>query len=362
MERPAEVALFVDFENIRYSVLNTYHRELSGTMLMDIGRRYGLVTLARAYADFEDHPERVQRDLQVSGISAVNVSPLQVGDRPKGGADMEMLTDIFETLLDRPFLNTYLLMTGDRRFIRMVTMIRNRYGKQVVIAGVRGSVSNDLIEASGGAFEPLEFEPVADEERRDAFIRFVDRLERSKPFITFKYVSAAMTTSTEFPGMQEEEAREFVAQAIQEGLLMKQQRSDGYRVLHLNREREDVNDSLGAGRARNGGAGDSEFEEDEEFVEDEFEDEEDDFEDDEEFEDDDEDDEEFEDDEDEEDEELEDEEEDTPALADEDPGRVADPPSPEKSAGNEAKDGAVRRSSSRMAARGRQSGGKSWGE
>ncbi len=261
MERPPEVALFVDFENIRYSVLNTYHRELCGAMLMDIGREYGLVTLARAYADFEDHPERVQRDLQVSGICAVNVSSLHVGDRPKGGADMEMLMDVFETLLDRPHVGTYVLMTGDRRFIRMVTMIRNRYGKDVVIAGVRGSVSNDLIEAAGGRFEPLEFEPVADEERRDAFIRFVDRLERSKPFITFKYVAAAMTTSTEFPGLAEDEAREFVAQAIQDGVLIKHQRPDGYRVLHLNRERCEVSDLLGAaaGKDDEGSGEDGEF-------------------------------------------------------------------------------------------------------
>ena len=284
MERPAEVALLIDFENIRYSVLNTYHRELCGSMLMDVARRYGLVTLARAYADFTDHPERVQRDLQVSGITAVNVTPLQVGDRPKGGADMEMLIEIFESLLDRPFLATYILMTGDRRFIRAATMIRNRYGKQVVIGGVRGSVSNDLIEAAGGQFEPLEFEPVADDARRDAFIRFVDRLERSKPFITFKYVAAAMTTSTEFPGLAEDEAREFVAQAIQDCLLVKQQRSDGYRVLHLNRESEDVDAALGERGARavdpgaegNGEYLDDEFEEyddeDDEYEDGEFED------------------------------------------------------------------------------------------
>ena len=245
MEHPAhEVALFVDFENIRYSVLNTYHRELSGVMLMDIGRRYGLVTMARAYADFDEHPERVRRDLQISGITAVASGSLQVGDRPKAGADMEMLTDVFESLLDRPHISTYILMTGDRRFIRIVTMIRNRYGKEVVIAGVRGSVSNDLIEATGGCFEPLEFEPVADGDRREAFIRFVDRLERSKPFITFKYVAAAMTTSSEFPGLGEEEAREFVAEAIQEGILVKQQRPDGYRVLHLNRDHDDMDEIL----------------------------------------------------------------------------------------------------------------------
>jgi uncharacterized LabA/DUF88 family protein len=240
MERPREVALFIDFENIRYSVLNTYHRELSGTMLRDMGRLYDLVTVARAYADFEEHPERVQRDLQISGITAVASPSLQVGDRPKGGADMEMQSDIFESLLDRPNLATYILMTGDRRFIRMVTMIRNRYGKEVVVAGVRGSVSNDLIEATGGSFEPLEFEPVADGDRQEAFVRFVDRLERSKPYITFKYVAAAMTTSSEFPGLGEEEAREFVAEAIQEGILVKHQRADGYRVLHLNRDHQDL--------------------------------------------------------------------------------------------------------------------------
>lgn len=243
MERQ-EVALFIDFENIRYSVLNTYHREIGGAMLMDIGRSFGLPTLARAYADFEDHPERVQRDLQVSGITAVNVSSLQAGDRPKGGADLEMLVDMFETLLDRPNIKTYILMTGDRRFIRMVTMIRNRYDKEVVISGVRGSVSNDLIEAAGGHFEPLEFEPVAAEQKLDAFIRFVDRLERSKPFITFKYVAAAMTTSIEFPGMAEEEAREYVAQAIEDGYLRKEQRADGYRVLLLDRDHEDVAEML----------------------------------------------------------------------------------------------------------------------
>lgn len=252
MERPREVAVFVDFENIRYSVLNTYHREICGTMIMEIARRYGLVTLARAYADFEEHPERMQRDLQVSGISAVNVTALQSGDRSKAGADLEMMADMFESLLDRPFLGTYILFTGDRRFIRMVTMIRNRYGKDVVIAGVRGSVSNDLIEAAGGKFEPLEFEPVAAEQKRDAFIRFVDRLERSKPFITFKYVAAAMTTSVEFPGMSEEEAREYVAAAIEEGILRKEQRSDGYRVLLLNRERGEVGDTLRPGRDRDG--------------------------------------------------------------------------------------------------------------
>ncbi|NNF06382.1 MAG: NYN domain-containing protein [Candidatus Eisenbacteria bacterium] len=197
------------------------------------------------------------------------MSSLQVGERSRSGSDLEMQVDIFETLLDRPHVETFLLMTGDRRFIRMVTMIRNRYGKNVTIGGVRGSVSNDLIEAAAGNFDPLEFEPVAAEQKRDSFVRFVDRLERSKPFITFKYVAAAMTTSIEFPGMAEEEARDFVAQAIEEGVLRKEQRSDGYRVLILNRERTDVCDMLEV-ESNGHPEGLSDYEDDDDYFEDEF--------------------------------------------------------------------------------------------
>lgn len=245
--QPNQVALFIDFENIRYSVLNTFGREVGGQMLMEKARKYGLVTVSRAYADFSEHPDRVQRDLQVSGITAINVAAHQVGERKKSGADMEMLMDIFETLLDRPFVNTFVLMTGDRHFIRAVTIARNRYGKTVVISGVPGSVSNDLIEAGGSNFDPLVFEPVGAVERFSSFVRFVDRLERSKPFITFKYIAAAMLTSSEFPGMQEEEARQIVADAIRDGLLLKEQRSDGYRICRLNRQHGGVRDVL-AGR------------------------------------------------------------------------------------------------------------------
>jgi len=241
-----DVGLFVDFENIRYSVLNTFRREVSGAMLMDIGRRLGSVVVARAFADFEVHSVRVLRDLQISGIQPVDTAPQAGSDRTRGAGDLEMATDIFETLLDRPHLDTYVLMTGDRRFLRIVTMICNRFGKRVVISGVRGSVSSDLIEAAGGTFEPLEFLPAEELIRLDTFIRFIDRLERSKPFITFKYVAAAMCTSREFPGLVESEACDAVSRALEEGLLVKMQREDGYRVLHLNRDRDDLREILAA--------------------------------------------------------------------------------------------------------------------
>ena len=156
MEPRKEVALFIDFENIRYGTLNAYGVEPRASLLIETARKYGLVNIARAYADFEDFPSEVLRDLQVSGITAVNVQAHQVGDRRKSGADMDMLIDIIETMLDRAAIPTILLMTGDRDFLRVVTMARNRFGKEVVISGVPGTVSYDLISASGGNFDPLE--------------------------------------------------------------------------------------------------------------------------------------------------------------------------------------------------------------
>ena len=156
METRKEVALFIDFENIRYGTLNAYGVEPRASLLIETARKYGLVNIARAYADFEDFPSDVLRDLQVSGITAVNVQAHQVGNRKKSGADMDMLIDIIETMLDRSAIPTLLLMTGDRDFLRVVTMARNRFGKEVIISGVPGTVSYDLISASGGNFDPLE--------------------------------------------------------------------------------------------------------------------------------------------------------------------------------------------------------------
>ena len=156
MEPRKEVALFIDFENIRHGTLSAYGVEPRASLLIETARKYGLVNIARAYADFEDFPSEVLRDLQVSGITAVNVQAHQVGDRKKSGADMDMLIDIIETMLDRAAIPMIILMTGDRDFLRVVTMARNRFGKEVVVCGVPGTVSADLIAAAGGNYDPLE--------------------------------------------------------------------------------------------------------------------------------------------------------------------------------------------------------------
>lgn len=165
-----EVALFIDFENIRYSLLNNYGQEPDPHKLIAKARKYGTVPVAFAYADFSKHPDQYKRRFEAAGISRVDV-PLRTmpGGKEKSSADLIMLLDVVDTVLDRPQISTFLLMTGDGDFVRISARLKNRFGKTVVISGVPGTISSDLVESASFS-DPLEIE-----ERRlgDAEARYV---------------------------------------------------------------------------------------------------------------------------------------------------------------------------------------------
>ena len=271
-----EIALFIDFENIRYSLLNVQRREPDPQELIAIARRFGTVMVARAYADWTRQPEffkgsltaamidrvdcpakvreRVRQaqpyyqqqqggyerqqwrepaenreyayegdeedeeeledaedaedaeDLadereeaadtaphdesaeeRYTGESGAGAASAETGDRrqeqysyqnqPYYGAgngagqqtstiitqstvDLNMLMDIIETVFDRPNINTFVLMTGDRDFTRISARLKLRLNKRVIVCGVPGTVSRDLISAAE-QFIPLSYGAVA---------------------------------------------------------------------------------------------------------------------------------------------------------------------------------------------------------
>ncbi|MGI9252454.1 MAG: NYN domain-containing protein, partial [Thermomicrobiales bacterium] len=90
-------------------------------------------------------------------------------------ADLNFVIDVINTALARPDIETILLFTGDKDFIRLVTTLRNRLGKRVVICGVPGSVSPDLVVAAGEQ-DPLAVSQSADIDKQvikaiDAYIQ-----------------------------------------------------------------------------------------------------------------------------------------------------------------------------------------------
>jgi uncharacterized LabA/DUF88 family protein len=241
-----QVALFIDFENVRYSMLNTYHCEPKASDLVDKARAHGNLTVARAYADSSEHPEGLLRDLQICGVSNINISAHHIAERKKSGSDMEMLMDIVETLLDRPAISTYLLMTGDRDFIRAVTMARNRFGKKVIISGVPGTVSTDLIKSAGGNFDPIVVEKLTEKEKMETLIEVIDGMEKNRPFLAFKYIVDVVVSNSDLPATNAEEAKALVAKAAELGYIKRYQRDNGHWAYKLDRKNNKVASVLGA--------------------------------------------------------------------------------------------------------------------
>src|SRR5947208_12035258 len=76
--------LFIDFENIRYSMLNIQRREPDPQELIAVARRYGTVMVARAYADWSRQPEPFKGSLTAAMIDRVDC-PAKQRDRIRMG-------------------------------------------------------------------------------------------------------------------------------------------------------------------------------------------------------------------------------------------------------------------------------------
>lgn len=245
MSSPVEVGLFIDFENIRFGFLNHFGQEPDPQRLMEKARRYGPVSVAYAYADFTQHPAVYRRKLEVAGITPRDVPRRSPDVVHKSSADMAMLMDMIDCLLDRPSVHTLVLMTGDSDFIRVTARARHRFGKQVVIAGVPGSVSNDLVE-SADLFDPLgeDLEPLGaggepgEQDEALRVLQLVLWLNEHRPYMTFGFIRSHAMSPHHGLGLDEERVTEILSDFKESGILVESYRptEDGrtLRTLELN--------------------------------------------------------------------------------------------------------------------------------
>jgi len=276
MAESGEVALFIDFENVRYGLKNNFGREPDPQLLMAKARKYGPVAQAMAYADFTEHPDFFRRKLEVAGITPRDIPRRSPDVAHKSSSDMAMLMDIIDCLLDRPTVNTLMLMTGDSDFIRVVARARHRFNKRVIIAGVPGSVSNDLI-ASADASDPIadpEWTPVTTVESSSVvpllessltpenetgnstelsdierhLIKLIDYLDRSRPYLTFLFVKTHALSPTSQISLSPMQVDTVMTRFKERGILRDEVRDHEGRTLRLlffNREHPMVQQVLG---------------------------------------------------------------------------------------------------------------------
>ena len=160
----ADVAVFIDFENVYVSVREKFDAQPNFELIMDRCEDYGRIVIARAYADWYRYP-RVTSALFANGVEPMYVPTYhydrEVGrtGRPiKNSVDIHLCIDAMRTLYTQTHLDKFVLVTGDRDFIPLVNAIR-QHGKDVIIIGIGGAASAHLAQ-SGDEF--LFYEQIAD--------------------------------------------------------------------------------------------------------------------------------------------------------------------------------------------------------
>src|SRR5205823_4868 len=91
---------------------------------------------------------------QLPAINASGSSTIVQSTVVQSTVDLNMLMDIIETVFDRPTISTFVLMTGDKDFTRISARLKLRLNKTVIVVGIPGTVSRDLI-SSANQFVPL---------------------------------------------------------------------------------------------------------------------------------------------------------------------------------------------------------------
>ena len=136
------IALFVDFENLAIGA-----REALGGMEFDfepIGNALaerGRVVSRRAYADWSMF-ESARQSLTKSHIELIEI-PQRMGVTRKNAADIKMAVDAIELALERDYVTTFVICTGDSDFTPLVHKLRE-LNKRVIGVGVKGSTSGLL--------------------------------------------------------------------------------------------------------------------------------------------------------------------------------------------------------------------------
>ena len=220
-------------------------------------------------------------------INASGTSTIVQSTVVQSTVDLNMLMDIIETVFDRPTISTFVLMTGDKDFTRISARLKLRLNKTVIVVGIPGTVSRDLIK-SASQFVPLvpgaspvpagqvgesgfssmsmtgntgslpaispgvpvsQFQPYPIEVLDPQFLQFLDYIDRNWSWRTIigvsNFIGDPVNPKNRFRGrLTRESARELLNTCIQQGILLVQTDPSGAEDLRLNRSHPGVDEVL----------------------------------------------------------------------------------------------------------------------
>jgi uncharacterized LabA/DUF88 family protein len=150
-----KLAIFVDVQNIYYTVKQAYQRNFNYQVFWDQVSVNREIVAAFAYAiDRKDNKQQgFQQILRNIGFE-VKLKPfIQRSDgTAKGDWDVGITLDVIEFA---PKVDTVILLSGDGDFDLLLQKVRNQYHVQTQVYGVRALTAAALMNASD-KFIPIE--------------------------------------------------------------------------------------------------------------------------------------------------------------------------------------------------------------
>jgi len=136
-----DIAIFLDLDNLvigakqanlpfDINLILTHIKELTN----------GRIVLRRSYGDWRQS-QKLMQDLATAGFNTQ--SAVRLNNYSKNLADMQIVVDTMDTLVDGHHYSTYVLMTGDRDFTPLVQTLRKR-GKRVIGVGIKDATSQSF--------------------------------------------------------------------------------------------------------------------------------------------------------------------------------------------------------------------------
>ncbi len=136
-----DIAIFLDLDNL---VIGAKQANLAFDINLILERvkavTNGRIVLRRSYGDWRQS-QKLMQDLATAGFTTQ--SAVRLNNFSKNLADMQIVVDTMDTLVDGHQYSTYVLITGDRDFTPLVQSLRKR-GKQVIGIGIKNATSRSF--------------------------------------------------------------------------------------------------------------------------------------------------------------------------------------------------------------------------
>ena len=155
-----DVAVFLDLDNL---VIGAKQANLQFDINFILEKIWsmtenGRIVLRRSYGDWRQNQQQLEQ-LTIAGFTTQ--STVRINNFSKNLADMQIVVDTMDTLVDGHQYNVYVLITGDRDFTPLVESLRKR-GKYVIGFGVKHTASRSFVSLCDEYVFYEELVPVPD--------------------------------------------------------------------------------------------------------------------------------------------------------------------------------------------------------